>query len=336
MSRTTTLQRLERILVLVPWLLEHPGVDLDEVTARFDVSRDELLRDLDVLGYCGLPGYGGGDLVEVGVVGDRVTVRLADFFRRPLTITRREALGLLLAARALAAVPGLPESADLTAALVKLEAALGTEAQVAIDLTAPGDRHLPELRRAVEQRRIVHLRYRSRSKQEHTERDVEPWALVGAGGAWYLQGWCRSAGAPRDFRLDRVVALTVTDRDAGPVPDGPPEPPAYAPAEGDAEVVLDLDPVVWWLPERLVVDRIEDRAEGAGEVRRVTLRTPELEWVARLVLARSPAVRVVSPPALAARVAVLAEGMLAHYRDPDAPMTAGEATGGQAGEGSVR
>jgi len=334
-TRATTLQRLERILVLVPWLLAHPGVDVDEVTARFGVSRDELLRDLDVLGYCGLPGYGGGDLVEVGVVGDRVTVRLADFFRRPLTVTRREALGLLLAARALAAVPGLPESADLTSALVKLETALGTRAPVAIDLTAPGDQYLPELRRAIEERRVVHLAYRSRSKQEHTERDVEPWAVVGAGGAWYLQGWCRSARAARDFRLDRVVTLDVTDRDAGPVPDHPPAPPVYQPGAGDVEVVLDLDPAVWWLPDRLVVDRVED-APGGAEVRRLTLRTPELEWVARMVLARSPAVRVVAPPALAARVHALAGRTLAPYRNPDARPVPGDVTGGQAAAVSDR
>lgn len=310
MSRPTTLQRLERILVLVPWLLEHPGVDVDEVTARFGVSRDELLRDLDVLGYCGLPGYGGGDLVEVAVVGDRVTVRLADFFRRPLTLTRREALGLLLAARALAAVPGLPESADLTSALVKLEAALGAEARLVIDLTADGDRHLPALRRAVAERRVVHLAYRSRSKQQHTERDVEPWAVVGVGGAWYLQGWCRLARAPRAFRLDRVVSLDVTDADAGPVPDEPLGPPVYAPSAGDVEVVLDLAPEVWWLPDRLVVDRVE---EVASDVRRVTLRTAELEWVARLVLARSPSVRVVAPGGLSDRVRALAATTLARY-----------------------
>lgn len=309
MTRARTLQRLERILVLVPWLLDNPGVTVDEVTARFGIPAEELARDLDVLGYCGLPGYGGGDLVEAGIVGDRVVVRLADFFRRPLTLSMREAMSLLLAARALAAVPGLPESADLTSAVGKLEAALGAQAQVAIDLAAPGDRYLAPLRAAVERRRVVHLTYRSRSKQEVTERDVEPWALVGARGAWYLQGHCRTAGGARDFRLDRVVALTVTDEDAGPVPEAPPRPPVYEPGPGDTEVVLDLDPSVGWLVDRLVVDAVEER----GGSRRVTLRTPALEWLARVVVARAPAVRVVAPAALADRVTALAAATLDRY-----------------------
>jgi predicted DNA-binding transcriptional regulator YafY len=309
MNRPRTLDRLERILVMVPWLLDHPGVEVDEVTRRFGVSRADLARDLDVLGYCGLPGYGGGDLIEASIVGDRVSVRLADFFRRPLTLSMREALSLLLAARALATVPGLPESADLQTAAGKLEKILGAEPRVAVDLSAVGDEHLPMLREAVERRRVVHLQYRSRTKRETTERDVEPWAVVAVRGAWYLQGWCRLVAEPRDFRLDRIVRATLTDEDAGAVPDQPLPPPTYRPADDDLEVILDLAREAWWVPERYVVDEIEQ----IGEIRRVRLRTRSLEWVARLVLGRARAIRAIAPPALAERVAVLADQTLARY-----------------------
>jgi predicted DNA-binding transcriptional regulator YafY len=304
-----TLQRLERILVLVPWLLEHPGATVDELTNRFGLSRDQLAADLDVLGYCGLPGYGGGDLIEASIVGDRVTVRLADYFRRPLRLSLREAVTLLLAARTVAAVPGARESADLERASRKLSDLLGAPAGLAIHLAAPGDELLPRLRDAVEARRVVALRYRSRSKSETTERDVEPWAVVGSQGAWYLQGWCRLANGPRDFRLDRIERLVVTDRDAGAPPRRPPPPPPYRPGPDDITVVLDLDQSTWWLPERLVVDEVEER----GAVRRVTLRTSQLEWLARLVLSLGQAVRVVAPPELAERAAELARQTLKRY-----------------------
>jgi len=311
-SPPQTLQRLERILVVVPWLLQNPGASVREVTKRFGMTREELARDLDVLGYCGLPGYGGGDLIEATLYGDRVTVRLADYFRRPLTLSRRQALTLLLAASALSDVPGLPESAGLRSALGKLRSSLGVEAQVAISLAAEGDEHLPALRKAVAESRVVHLRYRSRSKQE-TERDVEPWAVVAAQGTWYLQGWCRLATAPRAFRLDGISLLATTGekgRDGwAPTPAEAPPPPAYVPGEGDQGVVLDLDPSAWWLPERLVIDATEDH----GAYRRIHLRTGELEWVARIVLALTPAVRVVSPAGLADRVAELAGETLARY-----------------------
>ncbi|MDP8970643.1 MAG: WYL domain-containing protein [Actinomycetota bacterium] len=326
-AATRTLQRLERILVMVPWLLDHPGVTVDEVTRRFGVSRQDLAGDLDVLGYCGLPGYGGGDLVEASIVGDRVCVRMADFFRRPLRLSLQQALTLLLAAHALAGVGGLPESQDLRSAAAKLEAALGTggsgtrtgrpaaEAsgapRLAIDLRAPGDEHLPELRSAIAESRIVHLVYRSGSKAEITQRDVEPWALIGAQGAWYLQGWCRLAEGPRDFRLDRIRDLRLTpecvERPRAPQP----VPPAYRPGPDDLRVVLELDPPAWWVCEWAVVDAVE---EPDPTTRRITLRTPALEWAVLLVLRLGEHVRVVAPDRLAREVRERARRALERYR----------------------
>lgn len=313
------LARLERILLVVPWLLEHPGAEVAEVTARFGLTERELADDLDVLGYCGLPGYGGGDLVETSIVGDRVTVRLADFFRRPVRLSVREGLALLLAGRALADLQGFDESAALRRAVRRLETSLGAAPGLAIAVDAPGTDLLPALRVAVADRLVVALRYRA-SSGETTDREVEPWALVGAGGAWYLQGWCRRARGPRDFRLDRVERAEVTEADAGPLPTDPPSPPVYVPAPGDAEVVLDLDRSAWWLPERLVVDAVADLppvADRSVAVRRVRLRTRSLGWLAPLVLSLAPAVRVVEPPELADRVAALAERVLARHASAD-------------------
>lgn len=316
-----TLARLERILLMVPWLLEHPGVTVDEVTERFGVTRDELARDLDVLGYCGIPGYGGGDLVEASLVGDRVVVRMAEFFRRPLRLSVREAVTLLLAARALAAVEGLAEEGPLHSAIATLEQLLGGQARLAIDLGAPltgapgdadtGAGWLVALRKAVTDGNVVRLAYRSASKGEHTDREVEPWAVSGAGGAWYLQGWCRLAQGPRDFRLDRVRELVVTGQRTSR--DRPTEipPPVYRPADEDTEVVLELAPHAWWVADELVADAV---TEG-GDWRRVAFRTPTLVWVQRLVLGLGPdAVRVVSPPELEEGVRALAHAALARYR----------------------
>lgn len=311
MSRpASTLHRLERLLTMVPWLLDNPGVTLDEISERFDAPRDELTADLDVLGYCGLPGYGGGDLVEVSIVGERVSVRMADFFSRPLTLSMREAITLLLAGRALSSVEGLPESAALRRAVAALEEALGSAAaKVTVDLTGDGDQWLAPARQAVAEQKVVHLVYRSASKAETTERDVEPWAVVASGGGWYLQGYCRAVQAGRDFRLDRIKDLQLTDEAAPAPPADEPEPPVYRPEPGDLSVTLDLAPSAWWAAEWAVID--EDTTSGPR--RRVTLRTPSLEWAARLVLQLGGGASVVAPDELAARVVDLAAETLEPY-----------------------
>lgn len=304
-----TLERLERVLLMVPWLLERDGATVDELVDRFGGSREDVLRDLDILGYCGLPGYGGGDLVEVTVFGDRVSVRMADFFARPLSLSVKEAVTLLLAARSLASVDALPESGPLVRAAGKLEGLLGIDPAVAVDLEAAGAEHLDAARRAVEGERVVRLVYRSESKAETTERLVEPWALTAAGGAWYLQGWCRLADGPRDFRLDRVQALEVTG-DASHARVADPRPPVYRPSDDDPAIVLDLDPEAAWLAEWLVTDAVdpcEDRT-------RVTFRAATLEWAARLVVGAAGHARVVSPQDLRERVATLAAETAARHR----------------------
>lgn len=311
------LARLERLLSLVPWLLEHPGADVSEVGDRLGVPREDLLADLDLLGYCGLPGYGGGDLIEVSIVGDHVTLRMADYFRRPLRLSLREAVTLLLAARALAAVEGAGVSAPLRRAAARLEELLGAEgaapARVALDLSGPGLEHLPALRRALAERRVVRIVHRSETRAATTERLVEPWSVTAVGGAWYLQGRCRVAEGPRDFRLDRIREVTVTDEPAPPGPASPP-PPRYRPEADDLVVVLDCDPEAWWIAEWAVVDAVAEHRRG--RVRRVTMRVHHLDWAARLVLRLDGRARVVSPDALSARVAELAGAALSAYGIP--------------------
>jgi proteasome accessory factor C len=297
---------------MVPWLLDHPGVELDEAARRFGVSVAALADDLDVLGYCGVPGYGGGDLVEVSLIGNRVTVRMADFFRRPLRLSLREALTLMLAGRA---VERLWESAELRSALAKLERLLtggGTGTQVpgvAIDLSGPGDEHLVVLRRAVEERIVVRLKYRSGSKAETTEREVEPWALTGWRGAWYLQGWCRLASDVRAFRVDRIREAHLTGEVTPPGEPRQALPVAYQPSGSDLVVCLNLHRPAWWVSEWLVCDEIVDR----GEIRRITMRTGQLEWVTRLILRLGEHVEVCAPPALIERVAEFASEILGRY-----------------------
>lgn len=315
------LARLERVLVMVPWLLDHPGATYGEIAERFDTTPREVAADLDTLGYCGLPGYGGGDLIEVATMGDAVTLRMADYFARPLRLSLREAVTMLLALRTLAQVEGLAGTASARSALARLERLVGASdsvdtgaVRVALDLGAEGDVHLPALRTAIARRGVVRMTYRSASKRETTVRDVEPWWLVSERGAWYVRGWCRSATAARDFRLDRIVALSPVEGRAPIRPGRSERPrPAYEPAAGDSQVVLRIRRPSWWVMERFVVDDTTEQ----GDWRTVTLRTARLDWLAREVVALGPDVRVVAPEALRDLLTDRAGALLDRYRrDP--------------------
>src|SRR5437899_5148418 len=123
----TTAERLGRMLVIVPYLVQHPGTSLESASGIFDVPRDQLRRDLDLLFMSGLPPYGPGDLIDVEVDEGRVWISMADYFSRPVRLTRSEALALYLRGKALLGAPGLEEAPALASALERLEESLGRE-----------------------------------------------------------------------------------------------------------------------------------------------------------------------------------------------------------------
>jgi len=98
--------RLRRLLAIVPWIASHDGPTIAEVCERFDVTENELAADLELLWVCGLYPYTPDMLIDVDIDGDRVWIRYAEYFSRPLRLTPAEGLALVAAARAVLAVPG--------------------------------------------------------------------------------------------------------------------------------------------------------------------------------------------------------------------------------------
>ena len=106
-------ERLRRLLVVVPFLVRHPGTSVEEATQLFGISEQDLLADLDLLFVSGLPPYGPGDLIDVDIQDGRIWIGMADYFARPLRLTRAEALAIYVRGVGLAAVPGLDEASAL-------------------------------------------------------------------------------------------------------------------------------------------------------------------------------------------------------------------------------
>src|SRR5699024_9016167 len=50
--RASTEQRLNRLLALVPYLLAHPGITAAEAAADFQITEQQLRKDLDLLWMC--------------------------------------------------------------------------------------------------------------------------------------------------------------------------------------------------------------------------------------------------------------------------------------------
>ncbi|MDX6198566.1 MAG: proteasome accessory factor [Actinomycetota bacterium] len=311
-----SLAQLPRLLALVPYLLQHPGVQSAEAAALFGVTDEQLRRDLNLIWLCGLPGHGPGDLIDLEFEGDTITLLEPAGVTRPLRLGVDEALALLVALRTLSETPGLADRDVVERTLAKVEEAAGAAASPAqrVEVALEGEeRVLPVVRDALDRRRRLHLSYYVPGRDETTERDVDPMRLLLVEGRSYLEAWCRRVEGVRLFRLDRVVAIEVLDLPAEPPPTATERDLSrglFQPSPDDVLVVLALGPGAHWVADYYPCESVEDVGDGTVVAR---LRTPEPSWIVRLALGLGASARVIEPPELAAEVRSAARNALAAY-----------------------
>jgi proteasome accessory factor C len=313
----TATARLSRLLTMVPWLVNRQGIDLDQAAVELGISATQLETDLRLLYLCGY-GQMPDELIDAQWEGGRVFVTNADAIARPLRLGRDEALTLMVGLRALAAVPGLGERDAIERAMAKLEQATGASAEAAARVEVSMDDGvaaglLGDARRAIEDRRRVHLRYLVPSRDESTERDVDPMRVVNLESRWYLEGWCHRAQDTRLFRMDRIESLEVLEVDGTPPREAQLrdlDAGTFTPRPDDTLVTLRLAPGAAWVSDYYPVETVETASDGSQTV---TLRTADTLWLRRLMWRLGGRGTVLAPDELAEAVRDGAAAALAAY-----------------------
>ncbi len=312
-------ERLPRLLALVPYLQARPGISVEQAAADFGVSGAQLRRDLTLLWMCGLPGHGPGDLIDLSFEGENVEVVFDAGMSRPLRLTAEEALALVVALRTLAETPGLADTDAVRRALAKVESVAGEAVRdetVAVRLD-DAERLLPLLRNAVDRRHALRIRYYSASRDETSERTIDPLRVFTADGNAYVEAWCRRVEGMRVFRVDRIEDVVELDEPAS-VPAGIElrdlSEGVFQPAAEHLLVVLRLGPAYAWVADYYAVESsVVEGLPGDGERLRIELRVADPGWVRALVLGSAGQVEVLSPEWLAEDVRAEAARTLAAY-----------------------
>jgi len=315
-----SVDRLGRLLNLVPYLLARPGILISEAAADLDVSERQLREDLELLWVCGLPGYGPGDLIDMALDGDRVTISHDAGIDRPLRLTQDEALALVVALRMLAETPGTGSRDVIERALAKIENAAGdlADAPVAVKLPANAEK-LDQVRAAVEGGHALRMTYYTAARDETTERVVDPMRVLMVGGRAYLEAWCRRAEATRMFRVDRIDAFTELDEPAAPPPEAEPQDVSggvFRPTADLPLMTLQIGRHSRWITEYYPVEEVRPSSSGSSGAWIVTMRITDLGWAQRLLMGLGPDVTVIGPPELLERIREQATAALDQYNSP--------------------
>lgn len=308
-----TPERLTRLLALITYLADGRRVPFHEAAEHFGVTEEQLVADIDTLWVSGAPGYSHAELIdfEASAYDDgHLALREAQQMDRPLRLSPAEAITLLVALNSL--IARLGQNEVLASTRAKLETAAGTAVAAA---NAVHISHTPQdkqaLRLAIEDAIAggtqLRLRYVS-GLDVQTERTVDPVVLQATDEHWLLGAWCHLAGAPRQFRLDRIIELQALPTPISPESAGLTIAPLDT-SQFDHHVTLTLASSARWVTEQIPVESVTDE----GETFAVVIASPDPQWLDQLCLRLGDALISVHPAPAAARVRASALSALALY-----------------------
>lgn len=312
--------QVARLLALVPYLQRDEGVPLKKVADEFGVTPEQVRKDLNVLWMCGLPGP--GELIDIDFEAFEdnpdglVRLSNAEYLTRPLRLNSTEASALIVALRTLRDGSTTTSRDVVDRVLAKLEDATagGTGPLAAHPEQDDTERAVlhQQLSTAIDRDRRVRLNYYVPTRDETTERDVDPLSLIERDGHEYLDAWCHVAGGRRLFRLDRMDAVETLDEPRAH-PDEPPRPlgeDLFVAGPDATTAKLLVRPGARWIADYYPVEQVTEVGDDCLEV---TLRVNDIRWLVGLVLGQAPGVRVLEPVEVAATVAEQARATLEAY-----------------------
>jgi predicted DNA-binding transcriptional regulator YafY len=205
------MNRIDRLFAILLTLQHKRRIRAKDLARQFEVSKRTIYRDMSALNQMGipltaLPGEG-FELVE-------------GYYLPPLMFTENEAVALLLGSRLLTQQSAGSVTRSAESALAKIRVVLPDSVRERSEALADiigfitpkakfdlDDPQLLLIQNAIQEKRVLHLRYLGYRKDEVTERDVEPHQLFYADGVWYLEAYCRMRKGMRDFRLSRMETV---------------------------------------------------------------------------------------------------------------------------------
>ena len=315
--------RTDRLFELVLLLQSRPNMTSRDLAEYFGVSRRTIFRDLRVLGESGVPltyaDEGGYEILE-------------GYQLPPLMLTAREAATLLIGVEfmKLQPDPGLRRDADhvelKTVAILPPETRQyidDLKARIVLDpywlhateLSGEEEGRWHELSHAVTDRRTVTMEYFVPSRDEVTQRTVDPLGLIYYTDHWNLIAFDHLRKEVRNFRLDRIRSMRVASMSRFSPPDDF-DLQAYIQRLGASEeqtVEIFFDREVAGNARRTVPARIQDESEVDGGVT-VRFGFENMSYLAQWLLRFGVHAEVRSPETLRKLVKEEASKLVAKYR----------------------
>ena len=300
-SISAPLARTARLLDLVPFLNTHQGISLKELAQRFDVTPAQMSSDLTTLWMCGLPGYTPLELMDLEFESGYVTIRNAPTLAKPRSISFDEGVALILGLDLLASSL-TTDKQNLASLIEDLKTKISTKIGLPVSLKAQ-PKSSPQvtsaLNESISKNTYLAIKYHSLYRDEVSERTIQPMEILQENENQYVRAFCFSAGAMRDFRVDRIIEATQT---------------SVRPVGNEATVTSQSIDFTISLkkPSRDVVERFDVKYSDISK--NLRLQSFSQQWIERSVMASGDGVELASPLNIRADIASKAQLILDRYK----------------------
>jgi len=297
--------RAIRLLDLVPYIVAHPGISITELAKEFSISRDEVLKDLNLLFLCGLPGYTPLELIDISFDEESVVIRDPQNLAAPRNLNESEAL---IARIALAA---LEESTPRTAAAYPQIIALREKIAKAFSSSIPAsaitftlDKEratLEAIESAIKQEMDLEITYNNVTKDSSSRRSITPISIIAEDKRTIVSAYCHSAKALRTFNLAQISEVSTKTRivrtDLERLEDS---------RGSSAEVIIKSEDSSF----------LSENASSLKELSKFCYQIDifQPEWIVRSVLAGADSIELAKPLELRAEIAERANRALLAYK----------------------
>jgi predicted DNA-binding transcriptional regulator YafY len=210
--------RIDRVSAVLIQLQSKKFVTAEEIAIRFGICRRTVYRDIRALEEAGVP---------LGSEPGRGYYLVDGYRLPPVMFTPEEASSMLTAEKIIEKMADSSVEEQYKSAMFKIKAVLPDRDKQLLDrmdknieiLHAP-PAHAAEapnnfiltIQKALADRKVLRISYRAAyNKQLIDDRLVEPVGLCFYSMAWHLIAYCRYRKDYRDFRLDRIKSLHLSN-----------------------------------------------------------------------------------------------------------------------------
>lgn len=207
------MSRLIRLTNILLQLQSRRLVTSQDLAEKFGISQRTIYRDIRALEEAGVP--------VIGEIGTGYYLP-EDYRIPPVMVTEQEVNALLTAQKYFEANSDLSiyESLDSLATKIKALLKFGTkekaerlEQRVMFYQSSVSIKtnHLAAIQSAIADNTLIEIKYHAIHSDLVSERSLEPLAVYYTKDKWLMIAYCRLRGALREFRVDRILDLRITN-----------------------------------------------------------------------------------------------------------------------------